>query len=82
MRLPSEDRTFELFWRQAVRWLAAPTPDPVSIAPVMGMASGDAAPIGSDGVSGSGALMPNLRAVSTIFSRPILAGLPECGANF
>src|SRR5204863_4424247 len=48
MQLPSEDRTFELFWRQAVRWLAAPTPDPVSIAPMMGIAVGDAAPIAID----------------------------------
>ena len=48
MQLPSDDLTFELFWRQAVRWLAAPAPDPVSIAPVSGMAVGDAAPIGVD----------------------------------
>ena len=46
--MPSDDRTFELFWRQAVRWLAAPAPDPVAIAPVAGMAVGDAAPIGVD----------------------------------
>jgi hypothetical protein len=48
MEMPSDDRTFELFWRQAVRWLAAPAPDPVSIAPVAGMAVGDAAPVGID----------------------------------
>ena len=32
-------------------------------------------PIGSDGVSGSGALMPKRRATSTILARPALAGL-------
>ena len=42
MQLPSDDRTFELFWRQAVRWLGAPAPDPVSIAALPGMAAGDA----------------------------------------
>jgi uncharacterized membrane protein len=31
MLLPSTDRTFESFWRQAIRWLAGPAPDPVSI---------------------------------------------------
>ena len=31
MRLPSEDRTYELFWRQAARWLASAAPDPVSM---------------------------------------------------
>lgn len=48
MQMPSDDRTFELFWRQAVRWLGASAPDPVSIAPVAGMAVGDAVPIGVD----------------------------------
>ena len=46
MQMPSEDRTFELFWRQAVRWLAASSPDAVSVAPVSGVAPGDAAEIG------------------------------------
>ena len=31
MMLPSSNRTFETFWRQAGRWLAAPAPDPVSL---------------------------------------------------
>ena len=31
MMMPTTDRSYELFWRQAVRWLAAPSPDPVSI---------------------------------------------------
>ena len=32
MLQPSTDRTYELFWRQAVRWLAGPAPDPVEAA--------------------------------------------------
>jgi uncharacterized membrane protein len=32
MRMPSDDRTYELFWRQAARWLAAGAPDRLTIA--------------------------------------------------
>jgi uncharacterized membrane protein len=31
MLLPSTDRTFEFFWRQSARWLAGPSPDPVTV---------------------------------------------------
>jgi uncharacterized membrane protein len=31
MRLASTDRTYETFWRQAVRWLAAGAPDSISV---------------------------------------------------
>ena len=31
MLVPSTDRSYEFFWRQAVRWLSAAAPDPVSI---------------------------------------------------
>jgi uncharacterized membrane protein len=31
MMLPATDNTYDQFWRQAVRWLAAPSPDPVAI---------------------------------------------------
>jgi hypothetical protein len=40
MRLPSEDRTHELFWRQAVRWVSAVAPDPVGVAPLPSMVPG------------------------------------------
>src|ERR1700722_12519238 len=36
-----------------------------------------AEPIGSDGLSGSGALMPKRRATSTILARPTLAGFGD-----
>jgi len=32
MRLPASDRTFDMFWRQAIRWLALPAGEPVAIA--------------------------------------------------
>jgi uncharacterized membrane protein len=31
MMLPSSDRRYETFWRQAARWVSAPAPDPVSV---------------------------------------------------
>jgi uncharacterized membrane protein len=31
MLVPSTDRTYDFFWRQAVRWLASDAPDPVAI---------------------------------------------------
>src|SRR5215510_8364349 len=31
MMLPSNDRSFEYFWRQAVRWVAGPALDPVAV---------------------------------------------------
>ncbi len=34
MLMPAKDRTHELFWRQAIRWLASAAPDPVTIVPV------------------------------------------------
>ena len=41
MMLPSTDRSFELFWRHAARWLAGAAPDPVSIALPENAAAGD-----------------------------------------
>lgn len=48
MRLPSEDRTHELFWRQAVRWVSAAAPDPVTVASLAPMAPGDGAAVAVD----------------------------------
>jgi hypothetical protein len=31
MLLPAADRSYDLFWRQSLRWLAGPAPDPVAI---------------------------------------------------
>lgn len=48
MQMPSEDRTYELFWRQAVRWVGAGAPDRVSIAPPAGLVPGNTAALGVD----------------------------------
>jgi uncharacterized membrane protein len=45
MLLPAADRTYETFWRQAVRWLALRAADPVAIAPPAGAAPGDVVPL-------------------------------------
>ncbi len=42
MLVPSSDRSYEFFWRQAARWLASPAPDPVSIAVPDAPETGDA----------------------------------------
>jgi uncharacterized membrane protein len=41
MRLPSDDRSYELFWRQAVRWLAGGAPGPVSVVATGGQTPGE-----------------------------------------
>ncbi len=45
MLLPADDRSYDTFWRQAVRWLALPATDPVAIALPAGVAPGDVAPL-------------------------------------
>jgi hypothetical protein len=41
MFLPSEDRSYDRFWRQAVRWLGQAAPDPVTLALPAAPAPGD-----------------------------------------
>jgi hypothetical protein len=43
MLASSSDRTHEIFWRQAARWLATPSPDPVSLAVPDSLQPGDTA---------------------------------------
>jgi len=45
MQAPTTDQTYERFWRQAVRWLAHSTPDPVSLTVPAAPAPGDAVPV-------------------------------------
>jgi hypothetical protein len=42
MLLPATDRSFETFWKQALRWLALPATDPVQLTMPPGAAPGDA----------------------------------------
>lgn len=48
MQMPSADRTYELFWRQAARWISAATLDPVSIPTPPAIVPGSATTIGVD----------------------------------
>jgi uncharacterized membrane protein len=48
MMQPSTDRSYELFWRQATRWLAGPAPDPVSATVPDGAEPGDAIEVAMD----------------------------------
>jgi uncharacterized membrane protein len=41
MLLPAADRSYETFWRQAVRWLALPATEPISITASPGATPGD-----------------------------------------
>ena len=41
MMMPSTDRSYETFWRQAVRWLALGANDPVAVFPAAAAAPGD-----------------------------------------
>jgi len=45
MLAASTDRSHELFWRQAARWLSQSSPDRVSISAADGLEPGDAAPV-------------------------------------
>ena len=48
MMVASSDRAYEVFWRQAARWLSAESPDPVAIAAPHTAEPGDAAAIEID----------------------------------
>jgi uncharacterized membrane protein len=45
MLMPAADRSYDTFWRQAVRWLALPAPDPVSVTAPAGASTGDLLPL-------------------------------------
>jgi uncharacterized membrane protein len=45
MLMPSTDRSFDRFWRQAVRWLALPAGDPIAVDVPAGGAPGDTLPL-------------------------------------
>lgn len=45
MLLPSSDRSYDTFWRQAVRWLALAATDPIAIEVPVGGSPGDTLPL-------------------------------------
>lgn len=48
MRMPSSDRTYEMLWRQAARWLSSASPDPVRIPTLPALAPGESAAVAVD----------------------------------
>ena len=46
MLLPASDRSYDTFWRQALRWIALPAVDPVTVTTPAGAAAGEAVGIG------------------------------------
>lgn len=44
MLLPASDRSYDTFWRQAVRWLALPAGDPIQMSAAPGAVPGDVLP--------------------------------------
>lgn len=48
MMRPADDRSYELFWRQATRWLSSDAPDPVTLAMPDAPAPGDTIPVQLD----------------------------------
>jgi uncharacterized membrane protein len=45
MLMPATDRAYDTFWKQAVRWLALPAADPVSVTAPASAAPGDTLPL-------------------------------------
>jgi len=45
MLLPSTDRSYDTFWRQAIRWLALPAGDPIQMSAAPGAVPGDVLPV-------------------------------------
>jgi uncharacterized membrane protein len=45
MLMPANDRSYETFWRQAARWLAGDSPDPVSVTAPAGSGEGLSVPV-------------------------------------
>ena len=45
MMLPAADRIYDTFWRQAIRWLAIASPDPISVSTPPAASTGDSLPI-------------------------------------
>jgi hypothetical protein len=85
MMVPSTDRTYEYFWRQAARWLVTTAPDPVSVVVPESAEPGDVIQIGVDARDGAFAPAADAR-VSATLSAPGGASQPltlrrEAGAG-
>jgi uncharacterized membrane protein len=66
MRMPSDDRSYERFWRQAVRWVAAGARDRVSITTPGIIAPGDAAAVSVDARNATFAAVNDAKVTLTV----------------
>jgi uncharacterized membrane protein len=73
MMVAASDRTYETFWRQAARWLASDSPDPVDVTASSGAMPGDAVTL--DVTARDGAFRPvRDTSVTVHVSGPGIAG--------
>jgi uncharacterized membrane protein len=87
MLAPSTDRSHELFWRQAARWLATPSPDPVSVSAPGSLEPGDAASLDIVARDGAFNAVPDATVVVTVSrdggsEQPLLARRTEVAGHF
>ncbi len=68
MMMASTDRSYELFWRQASRWLAETAPDPVSVTAPSDLEPGDTATIDIDARDASFSPVADANVTATIVS--------------
>ena len=66
MMVPSTDRSYEFFWRQAARWLTSASPDPVAITVPDAPEPGDALSVDVDARDASFAGVPDASVDATI----------------
>jgi hypothetical protein len=66
MMLPSADRSYEFFWRQAVRWLAGAAPEPVTVSVPESAEPGDATDIAIDVADSAFAPAPDASVAATL----------------
>jgi hypothetical protein len=75
MMQPASDRTYEYFWRQAARWLAASSPDPVTVSTPDAAEPGDVVDIRVEARDGAFAPVGDA-AVSATLTPPTGAARP------
>lgn len=66
MMVSSTDRSYEFFWRQAARWLASASPDPVAITVPVAPEPGDAISIDVDARDAAFADVPDASVAATV----------------
>ena len=85
MMMPAADRSFETFWRQAIRWLASSATDPVHIVVPQGSTPEISAPIRviarNAGFEPQGAATVEVRVTAPDGRSSVVAVVPEGGAD-